>query len=212
MAVRQIIVLATRNQGKLRELREMLKDFPVEIRSLADFGPLPEVVEDGATFDDNAYKKASFIAKALGLPAISDDSGLAVAALEGAPGVHSARYAGENADDRARIALLLERMQGKVNRTARFISAIAFCPNPSLDQVVVVRGEVEGTIGQVSRGEHGFGYDPVFILPDGRTMAEITLEEKSELSHRARAFENILKRKEKRLRKRRKGSGEDRCV
>ena len=123
--MRPMIVLATRNQGKLREFREILKDFPFDIKSLNDFGPLPEVEEDGDTFDDNAYKKAVFIAKALGLPAIADDSGLVVEALAGAPGVHSARYAGPQATDEENINKLLQEMAGQRDRRAAFHCVIS---------------------------------------------------------------------------------------
>lgn len=205
MAARQIIVLATRNQGKVRELQEMLKDFPVEIRSLSDFGPLPEVVEDGATFDDNAYKKASFTAKALGLPAISDDSGLVVAALEGAPGVHSARYAGPQASDADNIAKLLREMARVTDRRAAFecVISLAVPSGPAL----TYEGRCEGEITAEPRGEGGFGYDPVFYYPPlGRTFAEIELVEKNRISHRGRAisqlaaeFDQVLKWLEQRL-------------
>lgn len=190
MAVRQIIVLATRNQGKVRELREMLKDFPVEIRSLADFGPLPEVVEDGATFDDNAYKKAIFTAKALGLPAISDDSGLVVAALDGAPGVHSARYAGPQATDADNIAKLLQAMEGVADRRAAFecVISLAVPSGPAL----TYEGRCEGEIAAAPQGEGGFGYDPVFFYPPlGRTFAEISPAEKNQISHRGQAISQL---------------------
>ncbi|MBU1070202.1 RdgB/HAM1 family non-canonical purine NTP pyrophosphatase [Myxococcota bacterium] len=192
LVIRKIIIFATHNSGKARELQALLSSLSIDVWGLDRFPELPDVVEDQDTFEKNAIKKALTRARQTGLPTLADDSGLMVDVLDGDPGVHSARYAGEEADDRARIALLLERMKGKTNRAARFVSAIAFCPNPSSDQVIVVRGEVEGTIGVTPRGEHGFGYDPVFVLAGGRTMAEISLEEKSEISHRARAFENIL--------------------
>ena len=108
-----ILVIATRNKGKTREIENILKHFPITIKNLDDFGPIPEVEEDGETFDDNAYKKALFTAKALGLPAISDDSGLVVEALNGAPGVKSARYAGENATNKENVDKLLEEMKDK---------------------------------------------------------------------------------------------------
>jgi non-canonical purine NTP pyrophosphatase (RdgB/HAM1 family) len=192
LVTRKIVIFATHNPGKARELQALLSSLSIDVWGLDRFPELPDVVEDQDTFEKNAIKKALTRARQTGLPTLADDSGLMVDCLNGEPGVHSARYAGENADDRSRIALLLERMRGRVNRAARFVSAIAFCPNPSSDQVIVVRGEVEGSIGEVPRGEHGFGYDPVFVLPGGRTMAEIQFEEKSEISHRARAFENIL--------------------
>lgn len=199
------IVLATRNQGKVREFRELLKGFPVEIKSLADFGPLPEPVEDGRTFDDNAYKKASFTAKALGLPAIADDSGLEVEALDGAPGVYSARYAGEQASDADNIAKLLKELQGKTNRKAAFacVLSIAVPSGPAL----TYEGRCEGEITEEPRGSSGFGYDPVFFYPPlGKTFAEISLAEKNKVSHRGRAlaelaaeFAKVLKWLEQRL-------------
>lgn len=188
--MKQIIVLATRNQGKVKELREMLADFPVDIRSLADFGPLPEVVEDGATFDDNAYKKALFTAKALGLPAMADDSGLVVEALDGAPGVHSARYAGEEADDAANIAKLLKAMEGREDRRAAFVCVLSLAvpAGPAL----TYEGRCEGEITHEPRGSQGFGYDPVmFYAPLGKTFAELTSEEKNRVSHRGAAMVQV---------------------
>ena len=182
-----IIVLATRNEGKVREFQELLKDFPVEIRCLKDFGPLPEVVEDGDTFDDNAYKKAHFTAKALGLPVIADDSGLVVEALGGAPGVKSARYAGEKASDAENIAKLLKEMAGKTNRKAAFdcVISIAVPSGPAL----TYEGRCEGEITTEPRGEQGFGYDPVFFYPSyGKTFAEISMAEKNKVSHRGKAL------------------------
>ena len=119
------LVIATRNPGKSAEIRELLTDFAVQIKNLDDFGPIPEVEEDGRTFDDNAYKKASFTARVLGIPALADDSGLVVEALGGAPGVFSARYAGENATDEQRYRKLLAEMKGKTNRRAAFECAIS---------------------------------------------------------------------------------------
>jgi len=192
LVTRKIIIFATHNPGKARELQALLSSLSIEVWGLDRFPDLPDVVEDQDTFEKNAIKKALTRARQTGLPTLADDSGLMVDCLGGEPGVHSARYAGAGADDAARTALLLERMKGRPDRAARFVSAIAFCPDPSNDQVIVVRGEVEGLIADAPRGEHGFGYDPVFVLPGGRTMAEITLDEKSEISHRARAFEAML--------------------
>lgn len=201
----QIIVLATRNQGKVKEFAEMLKDFPVEIKGLADFGPIPEAVEDGATFDDNAYKKASFTAKVLGLPAMADDSGLTVEALGGAPGVYSARYAGEKATDNDNIAKLLKEMEGQANRKAAFecVISLAVPAGPAL----TFEGRCEGEILTAPRGEDGFGYDPVFFCPTlGKTFAEASMEEKNRVSHRGKAvaqvaaeFNQVLKWLEQRL-------------
>ena len=203
--MKQIIVLATRNRGKVKELQEMLAGFPVEIRSLDDFGPLPEVVEDGATFDDNAYKKAIFTAKALGLPAMADDSGLAVEALEGAPGVYSARYAGEAADDAANIAKLLQDMEGREDRRAAFVCVLSLAV-PS-GPALTYEGRCEGEITHEPKGSGGFGYDPVmFYAPLGKTFAEMSPEEKNRVSHRGQAmaqvreeFDKILKWLEHRL-------------
>ncbi|MFC1837504.1 XTP/dITP diphosphatase [Thermodesulfobacteriota bacterium] len=185
-----IIVLATRNSGKTRELQQLLKNFPVEVKSLNDFGPIPEVIEDGATFDDNAYKKALFAAKALGLPAMADDSGLVVEALGGAPGVKSARYAGENASDRANIDKLLHDMEGKDNRRAAFecVISIAVPSGPAL----TYEGCCEGEITREPRGTSGFGYDPVFYCPEyNKTFAELDSEEKNRISHRGKALKEV---------------------
>jgi len=185
-----IIVLATRNEGKVREFQELLKDFPVEIRCLKDFGPIPEVVEDGATFDDNAYKKAHFTAKVLGLPVIADDSGLVVEALDGAPGVRSARYAGDKATDAENIAKLLKEMEGKANRKAAFecVISIAVPSGPAL----TYEGRCEGEIATEPRGESGFGYDPVFYYPPyGKTFAEIPMADKNKVSHRGQALAEV---------------------
>jgi XTP/dITP diphosphohydrolase len=188
--MKQIIVLATRNEGKVRELREMLKDFPVDLRSLNDFGPIPEAVEDGASFDENAYKKAHFTAKVLGLPAMADDSGLVVAALDGAPGVYSARYAGEKAGDADNIAKLLAEMADRSDRNAAFecVISIAVPSGPAL----TYEGRCEGEITREPRGKGGFGYDPVFYSPElGKTFAESAMDEKNRVSHRGRALAQV---------------------
>ncbi|MDH5299177.1 MAG: XTP/dITP diphosphatase [Desulfobulbaceae bacterium] len=182
-----ILVLATRNQGKIREFKELLTDTPIELKSLNDFGPIPEAVEDGETFDDNAYKKALFTAKVLGLPAIADDSGLVVDALDGAPGVRSARYAGDKATDQDNIHKLLKEMAGKTNRSAAFkcVISIAVPSGPAL----TYEGRCEGEILTGQRGDGGFGYDPVFFYPPlGMTFAEIPLAEKNKISHRGKAL------------------------
>ena len=186
----QILVLATRNEGKMKEFQQILQGFPVEIKNLNDFGPIPEVEENGATFDDNAYKKASFTAKVLGVPAIADDSGLVVEALGGAPGVKSARYAGEHATDEDNIAKLLQEMAGKVDRRAAFecVISIAVPSGPAL----TYEGRCEGEIVAEPRGASGFGYDPIFYYPEyGKTFAEISPEEKNRVSHRGRALREV---------------------
>ena len=190
MSTPTVIVLATRNKGKIKEFQEILKDYPVELRGLDDFGPIPEVVEDGETFDDNAYKKALFTAKVLGLPAISDDSGLTVEALDGRPGVHSARYAGENATDQDNIAKLLSELDGVSNRKAAFecVISIAVPSGPAL----TYEGRCEGEITTEPQGDSGFGYDPVFYYPDfGKTFAEASMAEKNSVSHRGKALAEV---------------------
>jgi len=185
-----VLVLATKNAGKVKEFQELLHDFPVEIKNLNDFGPIPEVEEDGATFDDNSYKKASFTAKVLGLPAIADDSGLVVAALDGAPGVKSARYAGENATDQENIAKLLREMTGKTDRRAAFecVISIAVPSGPAL----TYEGRCAGEITTEPHGDSGFGYDPVFYYPEyGKTFAQISSTDKNKVSHRGRALHEV---------------------
>lgn len=186
----RVVVLATRNAGKMRELQQLLQDFPIELKNLNDFGPIPEVEEDGETFDDNAYKKAAFTAKVLGLPAIADDSGLVVEALGGAPGVKSARYAGENATDKENIAKLLKEMAGKDNRRAAFecVISIAVPSGPAL----TYEGRCEGEITSEPKGGSGFGYDPVFYCPEyGKTFAELNSQEKNRVSHRGKALREV---------------------
>jgi len=199
------LVLATRNRGKIEEFRELLSGFPTEIRSLNDFGPIPPVVEDGATFEENAYKKAHLTAKFLGLPSLADDSGLVVEALAGAPGVRSARYAGEGATDYQNNIELLKAMGGIGNRRAFFecVIAIAVPRGPAL----IYEGICEGEITQRMQGKNGFGYDPVFRYPAlQKTFAEMSREEKNGVSHRGKAmaelrgeFDKILKWLEQRL-------------
>lgn len=184
------IVIATRNKGKTAEIREMLKDFPVNIKNLDDFGPIPEIEEDGDTFDENAYKKASVTARILGMPALADDSGLLVESLDGAPGVHSARYAGENATDKQRGEKLLEEMKGKTNRKAAFecVISIAVPSGPAL----TYEARCEGLITEEPAGQNGFGYDPVFFFPElKKTFAELTRTEKSRVSHRGKALSEL---------------------
>jgi len=185
-----ILVLATRNAGKTVEIRDLLKDFPIKIRNLTDFGPIPEIEEDGTTFDDNAYKKAHFAARVLGFPALADDSGLVVEALNGAPGVYSARYAGENASDAERCAKLLQAMEGQTRRTAAFecVISIAVPEGPALTYEACC----EGQITDQPMGENGFGYDPVFFYPPlNKTFAQMTMAEKSSVSHRGRALHEL---------------------
>lgn len=187
-----VIVLATTNKGKLAEIRNLLKGHPVEFLCLDDFGPIPEVVEDGDTFDDNAYKKASFTARVLGHPVLADDSGLVVDVLNGAPGVYSARYAGETATDEDNNRKLLEEMTGQTDRKAAFecVISLAVPTGPAL----TYEGRCDGTIAESASGSNGFGYDPLFICSEyGKTFAELTMEEKSRVSHRGKALNDLAR-------------------
>ncbi|MBF0202638.1 MAG: XTP/dITP diphosphatase [Desulfamplus sp.] len=187
-----ILVLATRNRGKTEELRDMLKDFPVDIKNLDDFGPIPEVEEDGDTFDENAYKKASFAARVLGCPAMADDSGLIVDALGGAPGVRSARYSGEGATDAANVEKLLAAMEGVKDRRAAFECVISIAVPTGA--ALTYEGRCQGLITEKPVGEGGFGYDPVFFHPESKkTFAQLTMEEKAGVSHRGMALGQVIK-------------------
>lgn len=183
------LVLATGNVDKRDELRALLGEAEIDLLTLADFPDLPEVVEDGATCEANAIKKATAVAKWTGRWAMADDTGLEVEALNGRPGVYAARYAGAHATYEDNWQKLLEELQGVPGprRTARFLTAIALAdPSGAVD---VVEGVLEGRIAEEPRGAQGFGYDPVFEVPDlGYTLAELSREEKNRISHRARAF------------------------
>jgi XTP/dITP diphosphohydrolase len=185
-----ILVIATKNKGKSAEIRSFLEGFPVEVKDLNDFGPIPEVKEDGKDFEANAYKKASFTARVLGFPALADDSGIEVDALGGAPGVFSARYAGPEATDDQNNAKLLQELSGAKNRKARFrcVLSLAVPSGPAL----TYEGSCEGEITHGPRGGNGFGYDPLFYhAPSGKTFGEMTLVEKSVVSHRGRALAEL---------------------
>lgn len=190
MRNRRTLVIATRNAGKTAEIRELLHDFPITIRNLDDFGPIPEVVEDGDTFDENAYKKSSFTARVLGYPALADDSGLVVAALDGAPGVYSARFAGPDASDSERCDKLLAALESHSDRRAAFacVISIAVPAGPAL----TYEGRCEGIIARERAGSNGFGYDPVFFYPPlNKTFAQLRRDEKSAVSHRGLALQQI---------------------
>ena len=187
------LVLASKNEKKLREMDEILSSLGIEVISEAQAGVDVEVEETGTTFEENSLLKAKAVMEASGLPAIADDSGLCVDALGGAPGVYSARYGGPELDDTGRYRLLLENMKGQP-RGARFVSVITCCfPN---GDVLTARGECPGTIAFAPMGEGGFGYDPVFFLPKlKKTFAQLTPEEKNAISHRGlalRAFREKL--------------------
>ncbi|WP_455378236.1 XTP/dITP diphosphatase [Petrachloros mirabilis] len=184
------IVLATRNRHKVEELTALLRDIVVHIRTLDEFPEVPEVVEDGDSCEANAVKKATAVAKATGLVSVADDTGLEVDALGGRPGVYAARYAGENVTYEDNWRKLLRELAGipLERRTARFITAAAIA-SPEGD-VKVTRGILDGRIAENPGGSKGFGYDPVFLVPQlGKTLAELSPEEKNQISHRARAFQ-----------------------
>lgn len=181
------VVLASHNKKKMAEMRAILSDIGVEVLSQADVGVDIEPEETGTTFEENARIKAEAILRATGLPAIADDSGLVVDALDGAPGVWSARYGGEGLDDTGRWQLLLQNMEDQTDRACRFVSVIC-CAFPDGTEILA-RGACEGQVAREPRGEGGFGYDPVFWLPDlGKSMAELAPEEKNRISHRGRAL------------------------
>jgi len=184
------VVAATANAGKQREIREILAALPLRIRGLDEFPPI-EFPEEGAEYEPNAVAKAETVARATGLPALADDSGLEVDALAGAPGPLSARYGGPGLADRERAAYLLERL-GDVDgagRSARFV-CVAALAHPG-GEVVTARGECPGRILAAPRGDGGFGYDPVFEVEPGVAMAELPAARKNEISHRARALAGL---------------------
>jgi XTP/dITP diphosphohydrolase len=186
------LVLATRNPDKGRELAALLKDLGMCIRTLAEFPAAPEVVEDGETCEANAIKKAVTAARVTGLPAVADDTGLMVEALGGRPGVHAARYAGEGATYEDNCRKLLHELAGvpRERRGARFVTVAAIADPKG--KVEVVRGVLDGLITEIPAGSKGFGYDPVFFVPElGKTLAQLTPEDKNRISHRARAFAKV---------------------
>ena len=180
-------VLATHNPGKLAEMKAILSGLGVEVVSPAEAGVEVDVEETGTTFAENAMLKAKAVCAAAGLPAIADDSGLCVDALNGGPGVYSARYGGEGLDDRKRCLLLLRNLRGQTTRAAHFTCAVA-CAFPNGD-ALEAEGRCDGAIAFAPLGEGGFGYDPVFLLPEkGKTFGQIGPEEKSAVSHRGKAL------------------------
>ena len=181
------VVLASKNRHKLVEMRDILSAQGVEVVLESDVGVDVDVEETGTTFEENSLLKAKAVMEASGLPAIADDSGLAVDALGGAPGVYSARYGGEELDDAGRYRLLLENMRGQLDRRCKFVSVITLCmPN---GDVISARGECPGTLAYAPQGENGFGYDPVFFVPGKKkSFAQLTAEEKNAISHRGNAL------------------------
>lgn len=184
------MVLASKNPKKLTEMRDILSGLGVEVVMENDVGVDVEVDETGTTFEENSLLKARAVMEASGLPAIADDSGLCVTALGGGPGVYSARYGGEGLNDTQRYELVLNGLQGQIDRSAKFVSVVTACfPN---GDVLTARGECPGLITYSPRGEGGFGYDPVFLVPETKkTFAQMTAEEKNAISHRGVALRNF---------------------
>lgn len=185
----QKILIATRNKGKVKEIQDLVKDLPVAFLSLADIPETPDVVEDGETFEENALKKARELARITRLVTLADDSGLCVDALDGRPGVLSARYAGESASDEEKCLRLLDEMKDVPDskRTARFVCVLALV-DPKGDERIF-RGTCEGRIIHELKGTAGFGYDAIFLYEEaGRTFAEMDRQSKNEVSHRGRAL------------------------
>jgi len=185
------ILAATRNKHKVEEFKTLLADQEVEVLSLDDFKDVTEAVEDGKTFEENAAKKAVEASRQAGIPAFADDSGLEVEALDGRPGVMSARYGGEGMSHAQKMELVLKELEGSENRNARFVCVLAIATEGKL--IEAFRGEVKGVIADAPRGSNGFGYDPIFI-PDGfdQTFAELPSEVKNKISHRARAVKKAV--------------------
>lgn len=186
------IVIASKNLDKVKEMRLVLKTLPVEILSLADFPNMPDAIEDGATFEENALIKARFFSKQTGLACLADDSGLEVDALNGLPGVYSARFAGYHADDATNNQKLLDELNkiGVTESAAAYRCALAFVDTDGTE--FTTQGKISGTIKTVAQGTGGFGYDPYFYIDASRTMAQITPAEKNQISHRGAALKEMM--------------------
>ncbi|UOR12120.1 XTP/dITP diphosphatase [Halobacillus amylolyticus] len=187
------LVIATKNAGKVEEFRDMFSKYQISVKSLLDFDQeIDDIVEDGETFEENATIKAETIAAEFEIPVVADDSGLEIDALDGAPGIYSARYAGEDKNDQRNLEKALRELNNVPDqkRTARFVCAVAVA-RPG-HETFTVRGTCEGTIARHPKGEGGFGYDPIFVpLHSDRTMAEHTSDEKNSISHRKHAILKI---------------------
>ena len=186
------VIFATGNEGKMKEIREILGDLDIELLSLKDAGIHADIVEDGKTFEENAQIKAKAIRDLTGEIVLADDSGLEIDYLNKEPGIYSARYMGEDTSYRIKNQNLIDRLQGVPDeqRTARFVCAIAAAFPDGRE--MVVRGTIEGRIGYEERGENGFGYDPIFFLPEyGCTSEELSMEEKNKIRHRGKALQAI---------------------
>lgn len=186
------LVIASNNAGKLREFQHMLAPLGIEVLTQAQLG-ISEAEEPHCTFIENALAKARHVSQASGLPALADDSGICVEALGGAPGVFSARYAGEPKSDRRNNDKLLQAMQGVIDRRAHYYCVLVLVRHADDPQPLIAEGEWHGEIAHEERGDGGFGYDPMFWLPElGKMSAELTREEKAQLSHRAKALKVLL--------------------
>lgn len=185
------LIVATRNEGKVREFRQLFSKYNIETLSLAELDEeLPDVEETGDTFEENARLKAETIADILNVAVLADDSGLEVSALGNEPGVYSARYAGEEKNDQANVEKVLTKLKGEHNREARFVCVLALAvPN---EKTIFKKGTCEGKIAEKPEGNNGFGYDPIFY-PEGytRTMAELPADEKNRISHRSNALKKL---------------------
>lgn len=189
------LLVGTTNRGKLAEVKAFLGNLPVQIISLHDLGHWPEIVEDGATFEENALKKANRLAEFFNMLTLADDSGLEVDALNGAPGIYSSRYSGEEGNDRKNNETLLSELKdvSEDNRAARFVCALALCtPKSQGRKQWIARESCEGRIAFSAKGENGFGYDPLFFYPPfGKTFGEIDQETKATVSHRGKALKKL---------------------
>lgn len=188
------ILIATNNPGKVEEMRGLLKGFPLKLRGLSEFGQIPEPIEDGSTFEANAILKARYYSKKTGLWSLADDSGLAVDALGDAPGIYSARYAGENATSLQRIEKLLSEIKHvpRVERGARFVAVMALA-DPQGEIITTAEGICSGMIADIPKGTGGFGYDPIFIPAEyDQTFGELSPEIKDLISHRSLAINKII--------------------
>lgn len=184
------IVVVTNNLSKIKEIKEILKEY--EILTLKDINCQMEVEEDQDSFEGNAKKKAQEVAKLINMPCIADDSGLCIEAFNGWPGIYTARFLGEKATDWQKNEAILEKMRGLKGeqRKAKVECVVAYYQN---EKFIIGKGEIQGKIAEEQRGESGFGFDPIFELPNGKTYAQITQEEKNAISHRRRALENLEK-------------------
>lgn len=187
------LIIATNNKGKVKEYKELLEPLGYEAVSLKDEGIEADIAEDGNTFEENARIKARAIFNMTGMPVIADDSGLEVDYLNGEPGVFSARYGGGGLSDSERYELVLEKLKGvpKSKRGARFVCAVCYIKDNETEYLV--KGTVDGFIGEKPVGENGFGYDPIFMLNDGVSMAMLSEAEKNKISHRGNAINNLIK-------------------